>query len=312
MRRRRVLVVSDLWVPFPGGAERLAFNIARRLADDHEVLVVTGYEAAQAFDGPPVFPQEIPLDGDGWRLIESAAKAFGPDVILTHHLYARTFHDDLVGLGLPVVQLVLNGHRMPDAALAVYISDWVRGQHLDAVDGDLTILPPAYPDVIASCHGDAIGFVKPIPHKGVDLVYRLAARLRRYRFVVLRGEWQTLERIVPLSNIRYLEPVVDIREFWSQVRAVLVPSLSEDAGTVAQEATLNGLPCISSTAGGLIETNGGGIRLPASNYWAWEMAVRRLDDPTHVARTVASQRAHLERLDLPGRLTELSERIGAL
>lgn len=314
----RVLVFSDLWLPFPGGAERLVFNVARHLALwGHDVGALTGYEAAQQFDGPPVAHAPLGVGPDhaaGAALLARFVDGFRPQVVLTHHFYAREFAGELAATGLPVVQLVLNGQRLPFARLAVFISEYVRRQ-TDSRPTDLTITPPAFPDVVADTHGDAIGFIKPIQHKGVELVYRLARRLPRRRFVVLRGEWQDLELIEHLPNVRFVGPLNDVREFYAMCRLVLMPSLSEDAGTVAQEATLNGLPCLSSAAGGLAETNGGGVLLPVRGPFVlqeWAAAIRELDDPATYARVVDRQQAHLAAADHHSKLDALAERVAAL
>ncbi len=310
----RILVLSDLWVPFPGGAERLLFNVARDLRRrGHDVLVVTGYEHAQPFDGPEVVVDlDLPLTDAGGVCLLGHIAAFAPDVIVTHHIWARHFSTYVLAAGVPVVQVVLNGPRLPEAALAVYISEWVRDRAGTTRPEDLVLTPPAFDDVVAIGPRDAIGFVKPLPHKGVELVYKIARRLRDRRFVILRGEWQDLERIQELPNIEFLEPVVDMRDFWARIRVVLMPSLSEDAGTVAQEATRNGVPCISSDVEGLRETNGGGIRLPTDNVSRWINAIRILDNPTQYQRVVERQRAHLDSLDHAGTLDELAARIAGL
>lgn len=286
----RVLVFSDLWPPFPGGAERLVFNVARQLERrGNDVSVVTGYEHALPFDGPQV----LAVDNlDVGRLVS----LLEPDVVLTHHHWAYKYEDDFYALDVPVVQLVLNTRRLECAALAGYISRWVRQQCGDDVIGDMLLRPPVFADdVVAATHAPAIGFVKPLPHKGVDLVYRIAERMPEERFVVLRGEWQTLEDIRPAANVTFVEPVEDMREFWSMVDIAIVPSLSEDAGTVAQEATANGLPCCSTEAGGLAETNAGGVFLSSSMTGRWVSALRLLRrNAQHRQRVVARQRRHLE------------------
>lgn len=309
----RLLVISDLWLPFPGGAERLAFNLSRHLMrSGFDVGVLTGYEYPQDFDGPPVLSAPLPLDEDGWVYIASIIAGFRPDVILTHHLYAHTFGAQLVATGIPVVQVVLNGKRLPGAALAVYISDWVRDQAGDAEPQDLVVTPPAFDDVIAETHGDAIGFIKPIPHKGVDLVYRIAAAMPERRFVILRGEWQDLEDIRPMPNVEFMEPVADIRDFYARVRMVLVPSLSEDAGSVCQEATLNDIPCLSTAVGGLTETGGGLTFAADESEVSWVYWIQDLDKAHTYAAVVESQRAHLRRADHAGKLDLLAQRIGVL
>lgn len=311
----RILCLSDLWLPFPGGAERLIFNIARDLMRRGlDVHVVTGYEAAQQFDGPSVTHLSIPTGPDreeGAAVVTDLIRAGTPDVVLTHHHWAHEFGVDLVASTVPVVQVVLNGGRIPGAALAVYISEWVRGRAGGTSPADMVITPPAFPDVVADTHADAIGFIKPIPHKGVDLIYQIAAAMPARRFVVLRGEWQTLEMIRPAPNIEFVEPVDDIRDFYGRCRLMLVPSLYEDAGTVPQEATLNGLPCISTAVGGLAETNAGGILLP---YVAdqWVATIEALDDPTTYARVVERQREALDAYDHDRRLAALAGLVGVL
>ncbi len=172
--------------------------------------------------------------------------------------------------------------------------------------------PPAFDDVVAATHGDAIGFIKPIPHKGVRMVYDIARAMPERQFVILRGEWQDLEVIERLPNVEFMEPVADIREFYARVRLVLMPSLSEDAGTVAQECALNGIPCLSNNVGGLNETNGGLLFAPAEPVGAWTRFIGYLDDPASYEAVVSSQRAHLATLDHAGSLDLLAQRIKAL
>lgn len=312
----RLLVLSDLWPPFPGGAERLMFNLTRDLLRRGvDATVLTGYGPAQQFDGPPLIVREdigvFDRRDEGAKVVVQTLADVDPDALLVHHLYAREFTPEIVASGLPFVQVLLNGDRIPEANLAVCISRWVweRGE---PKDGDLVITPPAFPDVVSDTHGDAIGFIKPIEHKGVDLFYRIAERLPHRRFVVLRGEWQTLEDIRERPNVTFLEPVDDMRDFYRQVRAVLVPSRSEDAGTVAQEATLNGIPCISSNVDGLVETNDGGLQLDRDDLDAWVHWIERLDDPAFVDALVRAQRSGLARQDHAGKLDQFAERVLSL
>lgn len=311
----RVLVLTDLYPPFPGGWERYVYNLAVHLqATGMDVHVLTAYEPARQFDGPPITAQPIG-DGDGdpgWGPVSVMIGSYKPDVIVTGHHFARLFDADLAVTGIPVVQVVLNGQRLSHAAHAVYITEFVRSLDQSARLSDQTIWPWATPDVVSHDYGDAVGFIKPIPHKGVDLVYRIAEKMPERRFIVLRGEWQDLEVIRRLRNVEFMEPVHDIRDFWGRVNCVLVPSLSEDAGTVAQEATLNGVPCVSSDRGGLIETNGGGVMLDPTDLAPWLWAIRALDDPGERAVVVDRMRHHYEAHDHPARLAALADRIREL
>ncbi len=312
----KVLVLSDLWLPFPGGAERLQFNVARDwMRRGHRVNVVTGYEHPQQFDGPTVVSLTTigPDPEHGAKVIHDLIAYDHPDVILTHHHYAHLYGHVMVDSGVPVVQVVLNGQRLKGAALAVYISEWVKAQAGDAEPQDLVITPPAFDDVVSPTHGDAIGFIKPIPHKGVRLVYDIARAMPERQFVILRGEWQDLEVIEHLPNVEFMEPVDDIRDFYARCRMVLMPSLSEDAGTTAQECALNGIPCLSTTVGGLAETNAYGVQLLVGEpVGEWLRFIRALDTEAMYSSVVSHQRHGLAKLDHAGSLDLLAERIGNL
>lgn len=306
-----ILVVSDLWLPFPGGAERLIFNLARELQRRGEhVRALTGYHAAQRFDGVDVHSYPIGVfdrRDEGAAFLSGYLASSHPQLIVTHHLYAQQFGELMIETGVPVVQIVLNGKRLARAAFAVHISEWVR-ERADAHVDDIVLTPLAFDDVIASSHGDRIGFIKPIEHKGAATFYAIAEAMPEREFVVLRGEWQNMEDIRELPNVTFMPPVEDIREFYAQCRLLLMPSRSEDAGTVAQEATLNGLPCVSSNVDGLNETNGGGIRLDPYDVDAWVTSIRSLDDPGVYATLVRSQCEHFESTQQSKRLDEFVQR----
>lgn len=307
----KILVLSDLWVPFPGGAERLMFNVARDLERrGADVDVVTGYHPAKRFDGPTFEVWEVPENEVGARALTQAIADYAPDVILTHHYWALTFETAITAPGIPIVQLVLNGRRMGAASIAVFISEAVRARKgMGQLRSDLTIHPPAYADdVAADRHGDAIGFIKPLHHKGVDLFYEIAAAMPDRRFVVLRGEWQDIETIRPFPHVEFMEPVDDIRDFYEKVRLVLVPSLSEDAGTVGQECAVNRIPCVSSAVGGLPETNRGGFLVSAARPDAWVEAIEGLDDPAEYEYIVDRQ-ARQTPTEQREKFDELADRI---
>lgn len=312
-----ILFLSDLWLPFPGGAERLQFNLARYLLQQGEqVVALTGYEHAQQFDGPPVI-QEMGFQifdrrDEGGARVAAHLDEIRPDVIVTHHLYANQFERELVASKIPFVQVVLNGRRLATARFAVHISDWVR-DHAKPHEDDMVITPPVFDDVVADSHGDAIGFIKPIEHKGVELIYKVARLLPDRRFVILRGEWQDLEILPdpddPLPNVMFLDPVDDIRDFYRRVNLVLMPSKSEDAGTVGQECALNGIPCVSSNVQGLAQTNSGGWLLNPDDVAGFVKAIRALDDAETRRVVVARMKLHLDVKDQAGKLAEFHRRV---
>jgi hypothetical protein len=88
----RILFISDLWKPFPGGAESYAFNVAREMkARGHKIGVLTSYEKAVPAD--PDFDFFYDPKIGQWTTLskeyrsELAAiylKEFKPDLIFIH------------------------------------------------------------------------------------------------------------------------------------------------------------------------------------------------------------------------------------
>lgn len=314
----RIAVISDLWVSFPGGAERLLFNIARELKNrGHEIFVLTSYANAAEFNG--IKPTWIPLGvhaydnepghghADGWRDIRMFLIEHRTEVILTHHFFAHEF-PELFDLGLPTIQVVHNGIRNSKASLAIFNSGYTRARGHSHTD-DITMLPPAFDDIVAYSHGSHIGFIKPIAHKGVNFLYQIADRMPEKNFMVLHGEWQDGEDIRRgLPNVFFMPPVHEMPTFYEKCRIMLVPSTQEDAGTVPQEAALNGIPCISSNVMGLAETNRGGIVLPL-HLESWVAAIRNLDDQKNYDAIVQQQKAYIQSLKWSDQFDDLSRRI---
>lgn len=304
----RIAVITDLWPPFPGGAERMIFNISRELKKrGHEIHVLTSYANAATFDG--IAPKWVSIGvhqyddqpghthNDGWLDIVQFLHTRKAEVILTHHFFAAEFMDEFLATGLPVVQLVHNGLRNPKAALAIYNSEYTR-KRANSQSNDLTILPPAFPDCIASTHGSYVGFVKPIPHKGSDFFYKIAEKMPERDFMVLHGEWHETEDVRRgIPNVFFMPPVHEMKTFYEKCRVLLMPSLHEDAGTIPQEAALNGIPCISSNVMGLPETNGGGILL-LHVVDSWVAAIRDLDDPVYYTQICARQNKFIQEMDM--------------
>jgi glycosyltransferase involved in cell wall biosynthesis len=306
-----------LWTPFPGGAERFVFNISDQMRQrGHSVVVETSYWKARDSDGIKIAFHDIGVrsqsetrHADGWSIIAADIRATQPDVILTHHFFAYEFEPELAELRIPIIQVVHNGARMACARLAIFNSEWTRS-HASAQSHDMTIIPPAFEDVDAVAGSwtsalpplpapmrKCIGFIKPIEHKGVDFIYRLAEAMPDRKFLILRGEWILIEKIRPLPNVEFMESVLEIRDFYRRCRIMLAPSVHEDAGTIPQEAAVNGLPCISSNVMGLTETNAAGIRLDVgvAEVWNWIEEIRKLDDPAHYAAVAERQLAGLDR-----------------
>lgn len=341
----RILVLSDLWLPFPGGAERMIYNITQALHErGHDIHILTSYAKAKS-----TLPMTIKDIGvyecqiEGAQLILDFINQDPPDVILTHHFFCGAF-SELLGefahglhreadRAIPFIEIIHNRPRHPDAAFAIFNSEFTAAR-CGRREDDMVMLPPATNECVAcfkfDCrlrgphgHGggpglewkrsphDCIGHIKPLGGKGIALTYRLAEAMPERRFLVLRGEWQDGEDIRHLPNVEFMEPVDDIREFYSRVRLMLMPSLSEDAGTIGQESALNGIPCISNDVGGLPETNKGGLVLP-SDIFSWSRAIKDFDDADYYQYIVNRQRTYITSLNFPARFDEIDRKVRAL
>ena len=283
----KILFLTDLWKPFPGGAEAYVFNMAVALCErGHDISIVTSYERAVA--GRPDFNliQELDLgkrENQAQRAdtLHRHVDEIHPDVIITHRYFAEEYGSAITSWGYPVIEVVHQHKKIPNAQFYVYNTEYTRRQNgAENYPNSIVILPPVGRDSYADYGheiGTMIGFVKPLPGKGIDFIYELADRLPDRKFLILRGEWQPLETIVDKPNVEFIDPVPIMFDFYKRCRIVLMPSLSEDAGTVPLEAAYNRIPCISSNIMGLPETNAGGILLSLdANQWI--DAIKQLDD----------------------------------
>ena len=299
----KILFISDLWTPFPGGAEYYIANLAMELQNrGNQVHVLTGYHTARQ-PGIRITAKSI----DDAKTITDFIQEVKPDCLFTHHHFAHFYEEAIFGAGLPVFQLVHSRPRIARAALAIFNSQYTADRN-GHKEGDMIILPPAGQNIVAPTHGDLLGMVKPLAGKGIDFLYRIAYRMQNRKFLVLRGEWQDIEDIRWLPNVEFMEPVNDMRDFYSRVRVMLMPSESEDAGTIPQEAALNGLPCVSTPVGGLPETNKGGIIIPKDEE-LWMAAIEKLDDVAYYREVVDRQKAYVDSLDWHGKFDKLNGRM---
>ena len=319
----RIAFISDLWQPsFPGGAERYMKNLADALAErGHEIHILTSY--AKAKSRHRITITDIGIGSkrvEGENILSRFVGAAPSGVVISHHYFVGEFWDWFCRLPVPFVEVVHNRQRNPKASLAVFNSRYTADR-CGFREGDMVILPPAGNDVMASVHGEYIGHIKPIPNrlwkgqrygKGIDLTYRLARIMPERKFLVLRGEWQDVEYIERLPNVEFMEPVEDIREFYARCRLVVMPSGSEDAGTVPQECAINGIPCISSNVGGLTETNVGGITLPAHDFESWLKEIAKLDNREYYDEIVRRQRLAIATMNWPARFDELDSKLRAI
>lgn len=251
-------------------------------------------------------------------------------------------------LGTPFIEIVHSQPRHPSASFAIFNSEYTAKRQ-GWKEGDVVMLPPADERCVSCRHEkrgggndylscldcgyewdyrkqeydglgrNYIGHIKPIPNrywkgqgwgKGINVTYGLAHVFPERKFLVLKGEWSDFEEIRQLPNVEFMEPVDDIRDFYARCRIVVMPSAHEDAGTVPLECALNGIPCISSDAGGLPETNRGGILLPINDLPAWSKAITDLDNALYYETVANRQRAALPNWE--EKFDEIDRKIRAL
>jgi glycosyltransferase involved in cell wall biosynthesis len=338
----RIGIISDLWLNFPGGAERYVANVAQALLDrDHEIHVLTSYAPAVAAHCTTMTIIDIGVNSrraEGAVVIKNWITAGSFDLLITHHYFAGVFADEIFNRGscgcdgikaIPIVEIIHNRQRNWKAALAIFNSEYTAVR-CGRQEKDMVMLPPAGVDCVIKCicgwqeskgqrtsifcprcdiSHKYIGHIKPLGGKGIALTYQLAVLMPDRKFLILRGEWQDGEDIRSLPNVSFMEPVGDIREFYAKCRLVLMPSLSEDAGTVPQECALNGIPCISSNVGGLPETNGGGIVLPPDCVSDWIIEICKLDHPEYYREIAERQKTFIMSQNWDKQFDELDRRI---
>jgi glycosyltransferase involved in cell wall biosynthesis/GT2 family glycosyltransferase len=223
----------------------------------------------------------------GWRDVEEIAKVltacelflknFQPDVVWTYggDPAALSMIELAKRFDIPVVFSLHNfeyNHPLPFQMVdyAVVPSEFARNYYWKTLGLACQRLPNMidWQRVLVSDRQPRyVTFVNPELVKGVFVFARIAEELARRRpdihFLVVesRGQPNGLSEIgldlKKLPNIRWMENTVDPRDFYKLTKMVLLPSLwNENFPLVAAEATLNGIPVLGSSRGGIPEVLG--------------------------------------------------------
>jgi glycosyltransferase involved in cell wall biosynthesis len=181
----------------------------------------------------------------------------------------------------------LGGSLVPDPAILYLSNSEFTAQRWHALYGiDSVVVPPlVLPErYVTNAHGDRVLFVNPIPVKGVELMFELAAACPDIPFLVcesweIHPLWRAhcLERAARLPNIEWLGPTRDMRAVYARARTLLMPSLWEEAfGRTVVEAQINAIPIVASRRGALPDTVGaGGVLVDAhAPIQQWAQALR--------------------------------------
>lgn len=296
----RVLAMFHAYPPsHNAGAEWAAHGLLRELAArGHEVDVLLsrpdsarlGYD----LDGVRVNPYRDKGDPGRWMHGEGRA-----DVIVTH--LENTPRASILGElnRIPVVHLLHNTFDFTkdwlakgSPALAVYNTAWMRrdiegwwdfhepNRHRPA---GIVVRPPVRGEDYLAPRGNAITLINLTEEKGATVLYRLAERMPKRRFLgVIGGYGQQIIRN-DLPNVEIIEhtPGGDMAKLvYGRTRLLLVPSIYESYGRVAVEAMCSGIPVIAHPTPGLVESLGeAGTFADRDDLDAWEAAVKRLSSP---------------------------------
>ncbi|APW44329.1 glycosyltransferase [Rhodoferax saidenbachensis] len=217
----------------------------------------------------------------------------------------------------------LAGHLAPDPSLLYLANSDFTAQRWHALYGiDCAVIPPviAQEPYLVAQTGDKVLFVNPIPIKGVEMLFSLAAACPELPFLVMESwninpHWRAycLDRAAQLGNIEWHRPTQDMREVFAHSRLLLMPSVWEESfGRTVVEAQLNGLPVLASNRGALPQLvgQGGHVLAPEAPIQEWAHALRQLYDPviSAVQRDAAQRQAMLHVTSTPviaGRLLSL-------
>jgi glycosyltransferase involved in cell wall biosynthesis len=208
----------------------------------------------------------------------------------------------------------LAGHLAPHPSLLYLANSDFTAQRWHTLYGiDCTVIPPviAQEPYLAAQTGDKVLFVNPIPIKGVEMLFSLAAACPELPFLVMESwnidpHWRAycLDRAAQLGNIEWHGPTRDMREVFARSRLLLMPSVWEESfGRTVVEAQLNGLPVLASNRGALPQLvgHGGYVLAPEAPIDDWAHALRQLYDPviSAVQRDAAQRQAMLHVASTP-------------
>ncbi|MFH1055766.1 MAG: glycosyltransferase family 4 protein [Candidatus Altiarchaeota archaeon] len=342
-----------------GGAEISAQTLLKRLAEKHEVHVVSrGSKGVYEWNGIKVHEVSCPnnilyinlfwsryLDGLGFKpdLIITQVNAAAPTVFWCKRkrvpclFYIRSFEhfcldsfkhrnvfecnhncwkcEGVRGLFLhPAYQLIYSRNReaIRSADMVIAQTDFMR-KVVEHYTGRVCDVVPNLMD-LESCrveeHGDAVLFVNPTKHKGVELVSKLVKRLRGRKFVLAGKVDKDVQWLTKEENVEYLGFVEDMREAYSKSRIVIVPSdMADSSPRIIPEAMVSGIPCIVSDVGGASEMGGdAAVKVAADDVDKWAEEINKLyEDEEYYQRLSILSKRHASSYTLQNSFNALNE-----
>jgi hypothetical protein len=179
----------------------------------------------------------------------------------------------------------LDHYCRPDLAVFNSTSMWKSFNY----DGPSIVChPPLRVADFATTPGTAIGLANNSAEKGAELFDQLARYMPEHQFLAIRAGHGT-RYDMHRRNLTVMERTFNMRdEFYSRIRILLMPSITETWGMVALEAMCSGIPVIAHPTPGLLECCGdAGIFHTRDDVDAWITAIENLSNPaTYLERSI--------------------------
>lgn len=150
--------------------------------------------------------------------------------------------------------------------------------------------------------------INPIPSRGSDLIWQVAARVPEIR-IVAQESWplpgpelaEVKTRIAQLPNVEFRPVAPPSAALYSDARVLLVPYRVDNRPRVIPEALANGIPVIAANVPALVEAIGaGGVTVPIDSVDDWARTIRRLwedDDQYQLLTDAARKQSRCEDID---------------
>lgn len=275
-----------------GGERSLEAILSFLAREGHEVLVLASPSGAEQglYDGVCVRHER----GLGATLRHYV----WADVVISQMNYASRAGRLSCAVGVPMVQLLRRGGTDPSRryglpAAVVYNTDWLRqaDSHSSRVPC-LVVHPPVFPEAYATNPGSAVGLINFSEFKGANTLVALARALPEIRFLGVRGGWGEQVSVTnPPPNLEVIDGPADMRDVYSRLRILLVPSRYETYGRVGVEAAASGIPTIAHPSPGVLEALGRDARYAdRDDIGAWIAHIRDLAQPQVYAQAAAAAR----------------------
>ena len=217
----------------------------------------------------------VQTGGEGFISLTATALATGkPTAVYMHN----------------VEHSALGGWLAPDPSVLVFVNSAFTAERWHALFGLRGHVIPPVVNAQACLAGlgahDRVLFVNPVPVKGVELAFALAAACPDIPFTfvqswTLQSQWasRVAARVAALGNVVLLDAVDDMRQLYADTRLLLMPSVWEEAfGRTVVEAQINGIPALASDRGALPQVVGqaGWVLSPHAPVAQWAQALRTM------------------------------------